>query len=168
MDTKKTTDAPTDDAPITNTSITEGSTINYGNKQPLAPSINTTHVTKSPEAGDMQDNKSEAIFITHADEHLMAQNIQDESLEKLPFSCDFCDKKFKLRSSKARHERSFHVAGGSSTFSCPFCARKFPRNDTLLGHARKAHNAELPHVKKSCGPNTTLTSSAAPVDQNDN
>ncbi|KAK8212347.1 hypothetical protein IWZ01DRAFT_541037 [Phyllosticta capitalensis] len=142
-----TINAQSPDVCLSSPSNTEQPMPSQGIHRPLQPPITINSAAEPPEDtgdyGDQPDNK-------------------------LPFSCDFCHKKFKLRSSKGRHERSFHVAGGSATFSCPFCEKKFPRNDALIGHARKAHDTELPHVKKSRGPTTTPTSSSALVDQNGN
>ncbi|KAK8191450.1 hypothetical protein HDK77DRAFT_431214 [Phyllosticta capitalensis] len=106
--------------------------------------------------GDIPNTKLPTIeqYIEQTVEHSIAiapaakpRAADADKEESTSFSCDFCNKAFKLKSSKLRHEKSFHVEGAGTKFPCPLCDLSFPRNDGLLGHARKVHGVNLPHIK---------------------
>ena len=64
-----------------------------------------------------------------------------------PFSCDFCDKKFKQKDKKRVHERS-HT--GEKPYACTFCGRTFARRDFKTNHER-IHTNERPYSCRFCG-----------------
>ena len=64
-----------------------------------------------------------------------------------PFSCDFCDKKFKQKDKKRVHERS-HT--GEKPYACTFCGRTFTRRDFKTNHER-IHTNERPYSCRFCG-----------------
>ena len=67
--------------------------------------------------------------------------------DEKPYSCTYCDKKFKGRESWKRHEKT-HT--GEKTYSCPLCGKKFMWAVELTRHKNK-NNCNLvtrPYTKR--------------------
>lgn len=43
----------------------------------------------------------------------------EKTIDELLYTCNMYYKGFKLKSSKDRHEKAFHSAGGNAAFACP-------------------------------------------------
>lgn len=61
-----------------------------------------------------------------------------------PFSCDVCDKSFKLKNTLLYHKVQ-HT--GIKKFKCPFCSRTFASSGNYYSHRKRMHPQELAALK---------------------
>ncbi|KAK8226611.1 hypothetical protein HDK77DRAFT_431215 [Phyllosticta capitalensis] len=166
-------------------------TVNQPLKEPLASLLPTevatadkNHTINTPRSGAQIDRASSTEQLTTnsdviqqsesppaftpAAEPPATHSHGDNTSDQMPFSCDVCGQKFKLKSSKTRHERNFHATGGSTRFGCPVCGKKYSRNDGLLAHARKDHGVELPHISRMTHSHTAAVTLSVSVEHDRN
>lgn len=61
-----------------------------------------------------------------------------------PFSCDVCNKSFKLKNTLRNHQVQ-HT--GVRRFICPFCGRSFASSGNYYSHRKRMHPQELADMK---------------------
>ena len=67
-------------------------------------------------------------------------------LEKKPFDCDICEKRFIYKHVLANHKR---IHTGEKPYTCYICEKAFSRNDNLAKH-ESTHTGVKPYECDVC------------------
>lgn len=89
------------------------------------------------------DHNCTLCTYTTKKEHLLKNHILTKHTSDRPWSCDECDKTFKVKRALTIHKAQSHIEGAKSGRTCEFCSKTFGSSTNYYTHRKNLHAAEL-------------------------
>ena len=87
----------------------------------------------------MHPTKTDVYYIIRFISTVIAIILSYFSLTVMEFKCSLCEKQFKFKTSRNRHEKTVHI--GSIARECQSCGKKMNRKDNFDRHVRTCQNS---------------------------
>lgn len=87
----------------------------------------------------MHPTKTDVYYIIRFISTVIAIILSYFSLTIMEFKCSLCEKQFKFKTARTRHEKTAHI--GSIARECQSCGKKMNRKDNFDRHVRTCQNS---------------------------